>query len=121
MSRTALVVDDSISMRKLVAATLRSAGLIVHESENGREALDRLSVSSVDLVITDLNMPVMDGLALVRAVRTTSKHRLVPILLLTTETSAQKKAAAKAAGATGWLAKPFNPQQLLQVLARVLP
>ena len=121
MSRNALVVDDSISMRQMVAVTLRQAGFTVFEGEHGKQGLERLDAHAIDLVITDVNMPVMDGLAFVAELRTRPKHKFTPVLVLTTESHDAKKQAGRAAGATGWLVKPFNPQQLLQVVARVLP
>ncbi len=124
MARTALVVDDSTSMRQMVAFTLKGAGFEVLEGGNGQEALDRLAGApggKVDLVITDLNMPVMDGLAFIRQVRTNPTMRFAPILMLTTESQDTRKMEGKAAGATGWIVKPFHPEQLLQVIAKVLP
>ncbi len=119
--KTALVVDDSPSIRQLVAYTLTGAGFEVVQSSNGAEALSSAEGRTVQIVITDLNMPVMDGLTLVRQLRTKPNFKFVPILLLTTEANDAKKAEGKAAGATGWLVKPFNPQQMLQVIAKVLP
>ena len=118
--RTALVVDDSVSMREMVAFTLKSAGFEVIQGANGAEGLVKLDQGSADLVITDLNMPVMDGITFIQNVRTRAKHRFTPILMLTTETQETKKQAAKLAGATGWILKPFNPDQLLKVVAKVL-
>jgi two-component system chemotaxis response regulator CheY len=111
-------------MRQMVAFTLKGAGFEVLEGGNGQEALDRLAGApggKVDLVITDLNMPVMDGLAFIRQVRTNPTMRFAPILMLTTESQDTRKMEGKAAGATGWIVKPFHPEQLLQVIAKVLP
>jgi len=115
-----LVVDDSASMRTMVAATLKSAGHDVKDAENGQAALDIAKAGAFDAVITDLNMPVMDGISLTKELRALAKYTYTPILLLTTESSDAKKAAGKAAGATGWLVKPFNPAKLLATIERVL-
>jgi two-component system chemotaxis response regulator CheY len=120
--RTVLVVDDSASMRALVTQTLQKAGCKTVEATNGQEALDAIkTVGKVDLVITDLNMPIMDGISFVQKLRTLAAFKYTPVLLLTTETRQDHKDKAKAAGATGWLTKPFDPNQLLAVLQRVLP
>lgn len=115
-----LAVDDSVSMRGMVAFTLRGAGHEVVEAENGRLALDIARGSSFDLVLADVNMPVMDGIAMVRELRTMDAYKGVPILMLTTESHIEKKMEGKAAGATGWLVKPFDPEQLLATVKRVL-
>jgi two-component system, chemotaxis family, chemotaxis protein CheY len=121
MSKTALIVDDSVSMRQMVAYTLTKAGFTVIEGSNGQEGLDKLTGQKVELIITDLNMPVMDGIEFIRQVRTKPQYKFTPLLMLTTEGSMEKKQAGKQAGATGWLVKPFNPEQVLQVIAKVLP
>ena len=121
MSKTALVVDDSATMREMVSYTLKQAGFEPLTGGNGQEALDQLTGQAVDLIITDLNMPVMDGLSFIKAVRARDEYRFVPILMLTTESQADVKAQGKAAGATGWLVKPFNPEMLLQVIGKVVP
>ncbi len=122
MAKTALIVDDSTSMRQMVSFTLKGAGLTVIEGSNGQEALDKLaSVGKVDVIITDLNMPVMDGLTFIKRVRALPAMRFTPILMLTTESGDNRKAEGKAAGATGWIVKPFQPEQLLKVIERVLP
>ena len=124
MARTVLIVDVSTSMRQMVTFTLRGAGYEVIEGSNGQEALDRLTstpTNKVDLVITDLNMPVMDGMTLIRQLRAKPSMRFTPILMLTTESSDTRKAEGKAAGATGWIIKPFQPEQLLRVIEKVLP
>ncbi len=120
-ARTALVVDDSASMRKMLTYTLRTAGFTVVEGADGSEGLRHLDSVPVHLIITDLNMPVMDGLSFIREARSRRHHRFTPILMLTTESQDSKKAEGKAAGATGWIVKPFDPERLLQVVARVLP
>jgi two-component system chemotaxis response regulator CheY len=121
MSKTALVVDDAASIRQMVAYTLSQAGFEVLEAANGKEALERLEGKRADLVITDLHMPVMDGITLIRELRARQATRFTPVLLLTTESQAQKKQEGKAAGATGWIVKPFHPEKLIEVVGRVLP
>jgi two-component system chemotaxis response regulator CheY len=116
-----LIVDDSVSMRQMVSFTLREGGFEVIEAEHGQDALDKLKNASVDLVITDLNMPVMDGITLIQNLRKQAAMKTKPILMLTTEGLAAKKEAGKAAGATGWIVKPFDPEKLLQTVAKVLP
>ncbi len=115
-----LAVDDSVSMRGMVAFTLRGAGHEVAEAENGQLALDVARGSSFDLVLADVNMPVMDGLTMVKALRAKADYQGVPILMLTTESDTNKKMEGKAAGATGWLVKPFDPEKLLATVNRVL-
>ena len=119
MAKTILTVDDSISMRQVVSFALQAAGYNVLEAGDGIEAVAKLS-GPIDMVITDLNMPRMDGIDLIRHIRTKSVHKHIPILMLTTESQPAKKEAAKAAGATCWMVKPFKPEQLLSVLNRVL-
>ncbi len=119
MSKTILAVDDSTSMRQLVGFTLRGAGYTVIEASDGQDALEKLKVP-INLVLTDLNMPRLDGLGLTRAIRATTDYRYTPILLLTTESDPARKLEAKAAGATGWLVKPFQPEQLLATIKKVL-
>lgn len=120
MAKIALIVDDSVSMRRMVAYTLAQAGFDILEAGNGAEALDRLGGQPVQVVITDLNMPVMDGLSLVKEVRARPAYRFTPILMLTTESADAKKQEGRAAGATGWIVKPFVPEQLLKVVAKVV-
>jgi two-component system chemotaxis response regulator CheY len=110
-------------MRQMVGFTLKGAGFTVIEGSNGQEALDRLAASGgkVDIIITDLNMPVMDGLAFIKQARSKPELKSTPILMLTTESQDGRKAEGKAAGATGWIVKPFHPEQLLKVIAKVVP
>jgi len=115
-----MTVDDSASMREMVRATLTSAGYEVVEAVDGQEALDYARENPCDLVISDVNMPRMDGITLVHELRSLPHYRLTPLLLLTTESSQEKKLEGKRAGATGWIVKPFNPEQLLATMARVL-
>ena len=121
MSKTILIVDDSPTMRRMVAEVLRSAGYTVIEGCNGEDALRRINEQRVDLVITDFNMPVMNGPALVVQLRARPASRLTPIVVLTTEIEADRKQEGNAAGATGWMVKPFNPAKLLQVVSRLVP
>jgi two-component system chemotaxis response regulator CheY len=115
-----LAVDDSASMRQMVAFTLKGAGYNVIEAADGQEALDKARGETVDLVLTDQNMPRMDGITLVQNLRNLAAYATVPILILTTESSAEMKAKGKAAGATGWMVKPFDPSKLLDVVRRVI-
>lgn len=119
--RKVLIVDDSVSIRLTVGYALRQGGYEVIEAEDGRDALDKLAETTVDLIITDLSMPVMDGISFIQAVRKQQAMKSKPILMLTTEGLAAKKEEGKAAGATGWIVKPIDPEKLLQTLARVLP
>ena len=120
MSKTALIADDSTSMRQMVAFTLKESGFDVIEGENGQEALTNVAGKSVNLVVTDLNMPVMDGMTLIRELRAKPEYKFTPILMLTTESQDSKKQEGRAAGATGWIVKPFDPQQLIQVVNKVV-
>ncbi len=120
MAKKALVVDDSPSIRQLVSFTLQQAGFEVLQAPDGKQALEQLGGQAIHLVITDLNMPVMDGLELIRGLRAQPAYKFTPILMLTTESLESKKQEGKAAGATGWIVKPFQPDQLLQVVARVV-
>jgi two-component system, chemotaxis family, chemotaxis protein CheY len=116
-----LAVDDSASMRQMVSFTLKGAGHDVLEASDGAQALSLAKTSSgVDLVISDINMPNMDGIALIRELRALPNFKFTPILMLTTESGVDKKSEGKAAGATGWIVKPFNPDQLLATIAKVI-
>lgn len=119
MSKTVLTVDDSTSVRQMVGFTLRNAGYEVREATDGKDALTKFD-SSIRLVITDLNMPNMDGIQLVKSIRAGSANKTVPIVILTTESQDSKKQEGRAAGATGWIVKPFKPEQLLAVVKKVL-
>ena len=110
-----LAVDDSASMRQMVSFTLQGAGYDVVEASDGQDAFDKAKRGQVDLVISDVNMPVMDGISLIKNLRTLPDYKFTPILMLTTESAADKKSEGKAAGATGWIVKPFNPDQLLNL------
>lgn len=117
---TILAVDDSASMRQMVAFTLKGAGFDVVEAVDGEAALASAKGKKVNLVLTDVNMPRMDGITLIRELRKLPDYKYVPMLMLTTESAPEKKAEGKAAGATGWLVKPFNPDQLLATIKKVL-
>ena len=115
-----LAVDDSPSMRKMVSFTLKGAGYQVVEAVDGVDAYEKAQVQSFDLVLTDQNMPRLDGLGLTRKLREHPQFKTVPILVLTTESSDLMKQAGRAAGATGWLVKPFDPARLLEVIKKVI-
>lgn len=118
--RSILAVDDSASMRKMVAFTLSGAGFHVVEAVDGQDALDKAQHHTIDLVLTDQNMPGLDGLSLTRKLRENPRFKTTPILILTTESSDQMKMAGRAAGATGWLVKPFDPARLIEVIQKVI-
>jgi len=120
MAKSILVVDDSETVRQVLQMTLGNAGFDVLEAGDGIDALDKLSMGQVDMLITDLNMPNMDGLELIKRVRQEGTHRFTPIVMLTTESSEEKKMAGREAGASGWIVKPFKPEQLLKVVKMVL-
>lgn len=121
MSKTILTVDDAATIRKMVSFTLKAIGHEIIEAADGTEALAKMQTRSVDLVITDINMPNMNGIELTRRLRALPGYRKTPILLLTTESDPERKAEGRAAGATGWIVKPFNQQQLVAIVAKVLP
>ena len=120
MSASILTVDDSASLRQAIKIALTGEGYAVTEAQDGQAGVNAADAGDFQLIITDLNMPVMDGLTMIRQLRAKPKHAGVPIVFLTTESDADIKAQAKAAGATGWLTKPFNPDQLITVVKKVL-
>lgn len=120
MAKTILAVDDSRSILQMVSFTLKGAGYNVIEASNGQEGLLAAKKQKVDLVISDLNMPVMDGITMIQQLRAQPAYKFTPMLMLTTEAGGAFKAKGKAAGATGWLVKPFDPQKLLGVVKKVL-
>jgi two-component system chemotaxis response regulator CheY len=120
MPKAVLAVDDSASIRQMVAFTLKNAGYDVVEAADGMDGLTKAKTRGFDLILTDQNMPRMDGLTLVKSLRAIAQYRTTPILILTTESSDAMKAQGKAAGATGWLVKPFDPQKLLDVVKKVI-
>lgn len=115
-----LLVDDSASMREMLGFTLKSGGYEVYQATDGVEAMAFVRAHQVNLIITDINMPNMDGFSLIRELRKLSNYKFIPILTLTTEDSADKKQQGQQAGATGWIVKPFDPEHLLQTVKRVL-
>jgi two-component system chemotaxis response regulator CheY len=115
-----LAVDDSASMRQMVSFTLKSAGYNVVEAVDGQDAWEKAGGRSFDLVLTDQNMPRMDGISLTKKLRESAQFKGTPILILTTESSDQMKQAGRAAGATGWLVKPFDPNKLIEVIKKVI-
>lgn len=120
VSKTILAVDDSASMRQMIGVTLRTAGYRVIEAADGEEALRHARKQRVDLVLADVNMPGIDGITLIGKLRSLPAYRVTPLLLLTTESSHERKLRGKQAGATGWMVKPFKPVQLLSTLERLL-
>ncbi|MCP3851014.1 MAG: response regulator [Gammaproteobacteria bacterium] len=120
MSKTILAVDDSTSMRQMVSFTLKGAGYDVTEAVDGQQALDIAKTRGFDMVLSDVNMPIMDGIELIKNLRSLPNFKFTPILMLTTEAGTEKKMEGKRAGATGWIVKPFNPEKLLSTVNRVL-
>lgn len=119
MSKTICIVDDSASMRQLVKMTLTGAGYQVLEACDGQDALAQLKGKRVNLVISDVNMPRMDGITLLKTLKADSSHRFTPVLMLTTESEQAKKTEGQAAGAKAWIVKPFQPQQLLAAVEKL--
>ena len=120
MAKKIMTADDSASIRQMVSFILKDAGYEVVEAVDGKDALNKLNGSKVNMLITDLNMPNMDGLELIEHVRVKSAFKFIPIIMLTTESQIEKKQRGKAAGATGWIVKPFKPEQLIAVIKKVL-
>ena len=120
MAKIIMTADDSASVRQMVAFTLKQNGYEVVEAVDGRDALAQLTARKVDMLLTDLNMPNMDGIGLIKGVRGGSLNKFIPIVMLTTESQDSRKAEGKAAGATGWIVKPFKPEQLIAVIQKVL-
>lgn len=117
---TILAVDDSASMRQMVTFTLKGAGFNVVEAVDGEDALAKAKSNKADLVLTDVNMPKMDGISLIKELRSLPDYKFTPMLMLTTESAGAKKQEGKNAGATGWLVKPFNPDQLINTINKVI-
>ena len=118
--KTILTVDDSATMRQMVGFVLKGAGYEVIDAVDGRDALSRLNGREINLILSDINMPNMDGLEFTRQLRALPQYKFVPVVLLTTESHPEKKQEGKAAGATAWIVKPFNPEQLLVVVKKVV-
>jgi two-component system chemotaxis response regulator CheY len=121
MPKTILTVDDSMSIRETVRMTLEGAGYRVCTAEDGLRGLAAAQQTRADLVITDLNMPNMDGITLIAQLRASPSYRFTPILMLTTESQEEKKVAGRKAGATGWIVKPFDPARFVAVVQKVCP
>lgn len=121
MGKRVMTVDDSATVRQVLSITLEEAGYEVLEAVDGADALEKLSRGSVDMLVTDLNMPKLDGIDLIQKVRQSPGNRFMPIIMLTTESQPEKKKAGKEAGASGWIVKPFRPEQLLAVVRMVCP
>ncbi|RAK59447.1 response regulator [Phenylobacterium hankyongense] len=119
MSKTILTVDDSRTMRDMLRMALVDAGFQVIQAEDGVHGLEVLAGEAPDVIVTDINMPRMDGYGFIEGVRADPRHRAIPILVLTTESSLEKKTRARDAGATGWIVKPFNPEKLVDAIRRV--
>ena len=120
MAKTILTVDDSPSIRQMVSFTVKGAGYQVLEAADGKQGLDQAKGNAMHLILTDQNMPVMDGITMIKALRAMPQFATLPILMLTTESSDQMKAQGRAVGATGWLVKPFSPDRLLEVVRKVI-
>lgn len=120
MKTRILIVDDSESIRELVGSSLIDAGFVVYKGVNGQDAINQLKNIEVDLVLTDLNMPEMDGIMLLKEIRKNDKYKYLPVLILTTESEAKKRKEAKGAGATGWIVKPFDKERLLKIINKVV-
>ncbi len=120
MAKMFLVVDDSASMRQLLSFAIKDAGYDVLVAENGKDALTKLGGAKVDMVITDLNMPEMDGIEFIKQLRGMTDYRFAPIVMLTTESQEEKKQEGRRAGASGWIVKPFSPEQLLNVVRKFM-
>lgn len=120
MAKTVLAIDDSASIRQMVSFTLKSSGYDVVEAVDGIDGLDKAKTKPVSLVLTDQNMPRMDGLTLIKSLRALPQYKTTPILMLTTESSDSMKSQGRAAGATGWIVKPFDPQKLVEVVKKVI-
>ena len=120
MTKKIMVVDDSVSIRMLLSLTLTGAGYDVVEAVDGEDALEKLKSAHFDMLIVDINMPHIDGIELIRQVRTDVRHKFIPIFMLTTESHSLKRHEGKAAGATGWITKPFRAVQLLTIIDNYL-
>ena len=120
MAKIILAVDDSNSIRQMIAFTLKGAGYQVVEAVDGNDGLSKAKAKAFNLILTDQNMPGMDGLTMIKNLRATPQYKTIPILMLTTESSDAMKSQGRAVGATGWLVKPFDPQKLLEVVKKVI-
>jgi two-component system chemotaxis response regulator CheY len=121
MTKRIMVIDDSASLREAVGSALTDAGYEVVEAMDGKDALEKLDGRKLDLMICDVHMPGMDGIALVREVKRLPNYRFVPIIMLTTESSEERKEAGQIAGAKAWVVKPFRPKQILSAVSKLVP
>jgi two-component system chemotaxis response regulator CheY len=121
MSKTVMVVDDSASLRQMVSTTLKAAGYETIEAGDGREALDKLNGDKISLIISDVNMPNMDGITFLKEVKKLPAYKFTPVIMLTTESQEAKKEEGKQAGAKAWVVKPFKPDQMLQAVKKLAP
>jgi two-component system chemotaxis response regulator CheY len=120
MAKTILVVDDSASLRQVVKIALSGAGYEVCEAEDGQKALNMLDGRKIHLVVSDVNMPIMDGITFVKELKAKPTYRFTPVIMLTTESQEDKKLAGQAAGAKAWIVKPFKPEQMLNAVAKLI-
>lgn len=120
MAKTVLIVDDSASIRQVVSIALKGAGYEVIEAKDGQDALSKLNGQRVHLMISDVNMPVMDGITFVKQVKARPEYKFTPVIMLTTESAEGKKAEGQAAGAKAWVVKPFQPQQMLAAVSKLI-
>ncbi len=120
MAKTIMIVDDSASLRQVVKMSLKKAGYEVLEAKDGKDALDKLSGKKVNLIISDLNMPVMDGITFIKELKKNPSHKFTPVMMLTTESQKSKMMEGKAAGAKAWLVKPFKPEQLMAAINKLI-
>ncbi len=121
MEKLIMIVDDSASIRQVVSIALRGAGYAVLEAEDGRDALNKLTGQRVHLVISDVNMPNMDGIAFLKELKAKPEYKFTPVIMLTTESAEEKKLEGQAAGAKAWMVKPFQPEQLLAAVKKLVP
>ena len=121
MGKTILIVDDSATIRQVVGMTLKGAGYEVMEASDGKDALNKIDGKKINLIISDVNMPNMDGITLIARLRALPQYKFTPLIMLTTESQEDKKVAGKKAGATGWVVKPFDPARLVAVAKMVCP
>ena len=119
MSKTIMIVDDSASIRTVVGIALRGAGYAVIEASDGQDAINKIAGKKVNLIVSDVNMPGMDGITFVKRLKQMPEHRFVPIIMLTTESGESKKMEGQAAGARAWVVKPFKPEQMLAAVQRL--
>jgi two-component system chemotaxis response regulator CheY len=120
MAKTIMIVDDSSSLRQVVAIALKGAGYEVIEAGNGQEGLSKLNGAKINLIISDVNMPVMDGITMVKEIKKMPNYKFTPIIMLTTEAGADKKSEGKAAGVKAWVVKPFKPEQMLDAVSKLV-